>query len=110
MATRGTAARLEAAGIVCDKVNKVHEGRPHCVDEMVSGEIDFVVNTTEGAEEIRDSFSLRRTALQRGISYFTTIRGAEAALAGISAMRGSAASASPRTLQEYHSKKVTTHG
>jgi carbamoyl-phosphate synthase large subunit len=108
VATRGTAARLEAAGIAVTPVLKVGEGRPHCVDMMVSGEIAFVVNTTEGAKEIRDSFSLRRTALQRAISYFTTIRGAEAALAGIEAMR--ARPATPRALQEYHSKKVISHG
>jgi len=61
-------------------INKVLEGRPHCVDAMDSGEIDFVVNTTEGSQAIVDSQSLRRAALLNGIAYFTTIRGARAAL------------------------------
>jgi carbamoyl-phosphate synthase large subunit len=103
VATRGTAAFLTAAGLTVDVVAKVGEGRPHCVDAMTNGEIAFVVNTTEGAAEIRDSFSLRRTALLRGISYFTTMRGAAAALSAIVAMRGAAAGVRP--LQEYHSKR-----
>jgi carbamoyl-phosphate synthase large subunit len=79
MATGGTAAHLEAAGVVVRRVNKVLEGRPHCVDAIESGEIDLVINTTEGAQAIRDSQSLRRAALLSGISYFTTIRAARAA-------------------------------
>jgi carbamoyl-phosphate synthase large subunit len=100
VATRGTAAHLVSAGLVCDAVNKVLEGRPHCVDQMMSGEIDLVVNTTAGPQEIRDSFSLRRTALARGISYFTTVRAAQAAVSGIASTRARAAGVHP--LQEYH--------
>ena len=83
MATHGTAAFLRNAGLVVDGVNKVLEGRPHCVDAMDNHEIDFVINTTEGAQAIQDSQSLRRAALMNSIAYFTTLRGARAALEAI---------------------------
>jgi len=82
-ATHGTAQTLSAAGIAAVGINKVLEGRPHCVDAMDNREIDFVVNTTEGVQAILDSKSLRRGALRNGIAYFTTIRGARAALEAI---------------------------
>ena len=88
-ATHGTAKSLNAAGIPARGVNKVLEGRPHCVDAMDNREIDFVVNTTEGAQAILDSKSLRRGALRNGIAYFTTIRGARAALEAIALLRRS---------------------
>ncbi|HKA88793.1 MAG TPA: carbamoyl-phosphate synthase large subunit [Haliangiales bacterium] len=100
VATRGTAEFLRAAGLPCDVTNKVNEGKPDCVDLLAAGEIDMVVNTTAGPQEIKDSFSIRRTALTRGISYFTTLRGAQAAVAAIAAERAGAADV--RSLQEYH--------
>ena len=100
VATHGTAAYLRDVGLPCDATNKVDEGSPHCVDLMLAGQIDMVVNTTAGPQEVRDSFSIRRTALLRGISYFTTIRGAQAAVAAISAARGGGPEV--RSLQEYH--------
>jgi carbamoyl-phosphate synthase large subunit len=87
LATHGTAAQLRAAGLACRGINKVLEGRPHCVDAMENGDIDFVVNTTEGAQAIADSQSLRRAALVGGIAYFTTIRGARAALEAIAVQK-----------------------
>ncbi|MBP9203285.1 MAG: carbamoyl-phosphate synthase large subunit [Kofleriaceae bacterium] len=87
VATHGTAATLRAAGLTVEGINKVLEGRPHCVDAMDSGEIHFVVNTTEGAQAIVDSQSLRRAALMNGIAYFTTIRGARAALEAIAVQK-----------------------
>ena len=75
VATHGTAACLRAAGLPVKGINKVLEGRPHCVDAMDNHEIDFVINTTEGAQAIRDSQSLRRAALMNGIAYYTTLRG-----------------------------------
>jgi carbamoyl-phosphate synthase large subunit len=87
VATSGTGAALTAAGLDVRVVNKVLEGRPHCVDAMDSGEIDFVVNTTEGRQAILDSQSLRRGALRNGLAYFTTIRGAKAAVAAIALAR-----------------------
>ncbi|HUQ02895.1 MAG TPA: carbamoyl-phosphate synthase large subunit [Kofleriaceae bacterium] len=87
MATHGTAKFLSSQGLVVKGVNKVLEGRPHCVDAMDNHEIDFVVNTTEGAQAILDSQSLRRGALRNGLAYFTTIRGARAALDSIALLR-----------------------
>ena len=75
VATRGTAAAIKAAGIECEVVNKVFEGRPHIVDKIIDGEIDLVVNTTEGTQSIADSFTIRRQALQNKIVCTTTISG-----------------------------------
>ena len=79
IATRGTAAVIQAAGIVCRRVLKVNEGRPHIVDHIKNNEIDFIVNTTDGKKAIADSFAIRRNALQHKVSYTTTLSGAEAA-------------------------------
>jgi carbamoyl-phosphate synthase large subunit len=87
IATHGTAKYLVSQGLLVKGINKVLEGRPHCVDAMDNHEIDFVVNTTEGAQAILDSQSLRRGALRNGIAYFTTIRGARAALDSIALLR-----------------------
>lgn len=79
ISTRGTLAVLQAAGIPCQRVFKVAEGRPHVVDAIKNHEIDFIVNTTEGKQAIADSFAIRRSALQHKVSYTTTLSGAEAA-------------------------------
>ncbi|MDX9766358.1 MAG: carbamoyl phosphate synthase large subunit, partial [Ectothiorhodospiraceae bacterium] len=78
VATRGTAAVLEAAGVVCTPVNKVTEGRPHIVDMIKNDEINLIVNTTEGKQAIADSFTIRREALQHKVTYTTTLAGARA--------------------------------
>ncbi len=78
--TRGTCRAIEAAGIPCKLVNKVTEGRPHIVDLIINGEIDFIINTTEGRQAIEDSYSIRREALQHKVNYSTTISGARATL------------------------------
>ncbi len=75
VATSGTATFLTEHGIVCDRINKVLEGRPHIVDLIKNGEIVFIINTTEGKQAIADSFSIRREALQQRITYSTTIAG-----------------------------------
>lgn len=80
IATGGTHAYLTARGIPCERINKVTEGRPHIVDLIKNGEIAFIVNTTEGRQAIADSFSIRREALQHGVTYSTTIAGARALL------------------------------
>jgi carbamoyl-phosphate synthase large subunit len=80
VATHGTAEFLDAEGVSCQSVNKVVEGRPHIVDLIKNDEICFIVNTTEGRVAIRDSYSIRREALQRNISYSTTIAGGYATL------------------------------
>jgi carbamoyl-phosphate synthase large subunit len=79
VATHGTAALISAAGIACEGVNKVKEGRPHCVDMIKNGEIHFIANTTEGKKSIEESRSIRGAAIQNKLCYFTTIAGALAA-------------------------------
>jgi len=79
VATHGTAASIKAAGVTSEGVNKVKEGRPHCVDMIKNGEIHFIVNTTEGKQSIEESRSIRASAIQNKICYFTTIAGALAA-------------------------------
>jgi carbamoyl-phosphate synthase large subunit len=98
-ATVGTAASLNAAGLPVSRVHKVREGRPHVVDQMLSGEVQLVFNTTEGSQAIADSFSLRRTALTNGIPYYTTVAGARAAVLAIEAMRAGSLEVTP--LQTY---------
>jgi carbamoyl-phosphate synthase large subunit len=88
-ATHGTAGVLRAAGLPVRGINKVLEGRPHCVDALDNHEIQLVINTTEGAQAILDSVSLRRAALMNNVAYQTTLRGAKAALEAIAvAKRG----------------------
>jgi len=101
VATSGTARHLANNGIPVDTINKVLEGRPHIVDAMQNGDIQLVFNTTEGARSIADSYSLRRTALNQRIPYYTTVAGARAAVASISAMRSGALEVAP--LQSYFS-------
>jgi carbamoyl-phosphate synthase large subunit len=87
-ATRGTAACLGEHGIEVSAVNKVAEGRPHIVDMIKNGEIAMIVNTTdERRGSIQDSYSIRRSALQGRVTYFTTVAGARAACAGIQHMQ-----------------------
>jgi carbamoyl-phosphate synthase large subunit len=78
VATRGTQQIISEAGIACELVNKVKEGRPHIVDRLKNGDIDFIVNTTEGRKAIADSASIRRTALQKNVFYTTTLAGGDA--------------------------------
>ena len=78
IATNGTARVLQAAGLPCHRINKVTEGRPHVVDMIKNDEIDFIVNTTEGKQAIADSYTIRRSALQRKINYTTTLAGGKA--------------------------------
>jgi carbamoyl-phosphate synthase large subunit len=99
VATGGTAEVLNAAGVETELVKKVHEGRPHIVDSMISGDVQLVFNTTEGAKAISDSYALRRSALVRKIPYYTTVAGAKAAVEAISAMRAGELEVAP--LQSY---------
>jgi carbamoyl-phosphate synthase large subunit len=99
IATRGTGALLHQQGLPVELVNKVLEGRPHIVDRMLSGGVQLIFNTTEGAQAIADSFSLRRTALTHNIPYYTTVAGARAAVQAIAALR--AGSLEVASLQSY---------
>ena len=84
IATKGTAAAITAAGIACETVNKVTEGRPHVVDMIKNNEICMVVNTVEERRNaIADSRAIRTSALLARVTTFTTIAGAEAAVEGM---------------------------
>lgn len=83
VATRGTAKSLEEAGVACEVVNKVTEGRPNIVDSIVNEEIDLIVNTSDGSTSIQDSSSIRREALMHKTCYTTTIAGAFAMVAAM---------------------------
>ena len=99
IATAGTATFLEEKGLTVRRIKKVLEGRPHIVDAMMNGEVNLVINTTEGAQAIADSFSLRQTALNQGIPYFTTVEGARAAVQAIGALKADVLDVRP--LQSY---------
>jgi carbamoyl-phosphate synthase large subunit len=99
LATRGTAGRIRDAGLPVKVVNKVLEGRPHCVDAIRSGEIQLVINTASGAQSIADSFAIRRSALTRGVPHYTTMAGARAAIHAIAALKSGALEVAP--LQSY---------
>ena len=88
VATRGTAAEIEAAGIPVQLVNKVTEGRPHIVDMVKNGEIALVINTVEERRNaIADSRTIRTQALAARVTFFTTIAGARAAVEGMQYLR-----------------------
>ncbi len=103
VATRGTAAYLAQTGIEVEVINKVLEGGPHIVDAIRAGEIALVINTPEGASSVKDSFSIRRSALECQVPYFTTMAGAEAAAEGIELLCQGEIAVKP--LQEHHSKQ-----
>ena len=83
VATRGTADVLIQNNLEVQYVNKVAEGRPHIVDMIKNDEIDFIVNITEDKQAIKDSYEIRRNALQNKVTYFTTFAGAKAACVGM---------------------------
>ncbi|MFD1511559.1 carbamoyl-phosphate synthase large subunit [Lacimonas salitolerans] len=85
VATRGTAKWLQEAGVDCETVNKVYEGRPNIVDQLKDGQIALVFNTTEGAQAVEDSREIRSVALYDKIAYFTTAAGAMAAVQAMEA-------------------------
>ncbi len=78
MATGGTARALEAGGLQVRHINKVTEGRPHIVDAIKNDEISLIINTTEGRRAIADSAQIRQSALQKKVTYSTTLAGGEA--------------------------------
>ena len=100
VATKGTAAAIARSHVPVTAINKVNEGSPHVVDAIKGGGIAFVVNTTIGAKEVRDSYSLRRQTLLANIPYFTTIAAGLAACDALEAARGDGA-VRVRSLQEW---------
>jgi carbamoyl-phosphate synthase large subunit len=99
LASGGTQRFLEERGVPAGRINKVLEGRPHVVDAIKNGEIQLVLNTTEGAGALSDSRSLRRAALLHKVPYYTTLAGAIAAAEGIKAYREG--DLEVRALQDY---------
>jgi carbamoyl-phosphate synthase large subunit len=101
IATGGTAAHLQSKGLPVEVVNKVAQGRPHIVDRLLDGDIALVFNTTEGWQSLKDSHSIRTTALTKKVPYFTTAPASLAAARSIEAVRGHALEVA--SLQSYYS-------
>jgi len=89
LATRGTAASIEAAGVAVTVVNKVAEGRPHILDMIKNDEVSLIINTVDSKPSVmRDSYSIRHAALQNRVTYYTTLAGARAACMGMQHITG----------------------
>ena len=101
VATSGTARFLADEGLEVEQVNKVLEGRPHIVDRIKDGDIDLIFNTTEGAQSLKDSQSIRASALYGKVPYYTTAAESLAAVMAIRAMRQQPLAV--RSLQSYYS-------
>jgi carbamoyl-phosphate synthase large subunit len=99
VATRGTAAAFEKAGLKVQVVNKVMEGRPHVVDMIRNKEITLIINTVEeDRRSVRDSWSIRNMALQMRVTFYTTVAGARAACVGMQHLE----ELRPYSLQDLH--------
>jgi carbamoyl-phosphate synthase large subunit len=101
VATGGTQRYLADAGVPVDRINKVAEGRPHIVDRIIDGDVTMIFNTTEGWQSLKDSQSIRGSALTRKVPYFTTAAASVATAEAIAALRGSQLEV--RSLQDYYS-------
>jgi carbamoyl-phosphate synthase large subunit len=99
MATSGTHAALQAAGVPVERVNKVAEGRPHIVDRIADGDVALIFNTTEGLQSLKDSQPIRAAAVSGRIPYFTTAAASIAAVKAIAALK--ARPLAVRALQSY---------
>ncbi|MCH9005328.1 MAG: carbamoyl-phosphate synthase large subunit [Proteobacteria bacterium] len=102
VATHGTAENLAQAGVSCRRANKVREGRPHIVDMIKNGEIDLIVNTTEGKQAIVESLSIRAEAVRRRVTYYTTLGAALATCRAIEHLDNS----DVNRLQDLHNEVV----
>jgi carbamoyl-phosphate synthase large subunit len=104
-ATEGTASFLRAAGLECERVNKVREGRPHIVDSIINGSIALVINTPSGKHPRQDEIAIRSTSYERRVPIITTIQGAVATAKAIKRLKETEMTV--KTLQEY---TIDTHG
>ncbi|MDX1453867.1 MAG: carbamoyl-phosphate synthase large subunit [Gammaproteobacteria bacterium] len=104
VATHGTAKAINAAGVACEGVNKVREGRPHVVDIIKNDEVSLIVNTTEGKQAVIESYSIRREALHHKVTYYTTIAAAKATTIAMDHID----SADVSRLQALHAEYVET--
>ena len=100
VATKGTCIEFIKHNIPSEFALKMTQGRPNIVDAVINNEIDLIVNTTVGKQSILDSFSIRRSALDRQVPYVTTIRGAEAVVKAIEALKARKVSVKP--IQSYY--------
>jgi carbamoyl-phosphate synthase large subunit len=99
LATRGTAARLAESGIACAEVNKISQGRPHILDKIQDGEVQWILNTSAGNRTTEDSYIIRRAALDYHIPYTTTITGGQAMTMAMESMR--LKDVGVKTIQEF---------
>ncbi|MEM1174965.1 MAG: carbamoyl-phosphate synthase large subunit [Pseudomonadota bacterium] len=102
IATHGTALALAAAGVTCRRANKVRDGRPHIVDMIKNGEIDLIVNTTEGKQAIFESRSIRAEAVRKSVTYYTTLGAAVATCEAIEHLDNS----DVNRLQDLHKEEM----
>jgi carbamoyl-phosphate synthase large subunit len=105
VATRGTQRRLEAAGLACDFVYKVNEGRPNIADLVKSKQVDLIINTPLGRVSFYDERAIRRAAMQHAVPCITTVTGAKATVAAIRALRDDELQV--RSLQDYHAQAAS---
>ena len=101
IATAGTQSYLTEQGLSVERVNKVAEGQPHIVDKIIDGEIALIFNTTEGWQSLLDSKSIRASALEKKVPYYTTAAASCAVAASIKALKPSQLEV--RSLQDYYS-------
>ena len=106
IATRGTAAHLQAAGLEVELINKVFEGRPHIVDRIKDGQIALVLNTTEGQRAIADSYTLRRAALVHKVPYYTTVAGARAVVQALVTLAERELAVAPATILLFETQLI----
>ena len=99
-ATDGTHEFLAESGVPCERINKLHEGRPNIVDAIMNREIQLVINTPIGRWSKDDDSYIRKTAISYQVPYITTLPAALAAVKGIAAQRKSKSTV--KSLQEYH--------
>jgi len=108
VATAGTADVIEEAGMPCDRVYKVKEGRPHVVDLIKGDRIQLIVNTPAGQEPFFDEKAIRRAAVTARIPTITTLAAARAAAEGIAALQRGEVNV--RALQQLHAERVAADG
>jgi carbamoyl-phosphate synthase large subunit len=102
IATRGTADALREQGLDVEEVFKVGEGRPHVVDKIINGQVDWIINTPLGAESKYDERAIRRTALEHGLPMMTTLAAAQAGVQAVRALKEQVPAI--RSIQEYHAE------
>ena len=101
LATRGTADKLAEHGVACERVNKISQGRPHVLDKLKDGQVQWIINTSSGTRTTEDSYSIRRAALDYHIPYTTTITGASSMAQAIATL--AAREIEVKSVQEFSS-------